>query len=218
MKQKQQTQFLLLIIYFITAGLVPAGNALASELLPPQQALYDASEKMKARVRDPGFVRDFRQFTQFVDAVIYPQVDFNRISALVLGRHWKDATRDQQERFKKEFKTLLVRTYSRAFIEFKEWTVRFLPLHMNEGDKKLIVKTEVLQPGQQPIGVDYRMVLTREGWKAYDITIEGVSLVTNYRNSFKTDIERTGSLEGVISTLATRNAEALRAPDGGNKG
>lgn len=212
MKQKQQTQFLLFLLFFVTAGLLP-GNALASELLPPQQGLYDASEKMKARVRDPRFVRDFKQFTQFVDEVIYPQVDFNRLSALVLGRHWKEANKDQQERFKKEFKTLLVRTYSRAFIEFKEWSVRFLPLHMNEGDKKLIVKTEVLQPGQQPIGVDYRMALTRDGWKVYDITIEGVSLVTNYRNSFKTDIERTGSLEGVIDTLASRNAEALRSPN-----
>lgn len=213
MKQKHQTQFLLFFLYFLVVGLLSGGNALASELLPPQQDLYDASEKMKARVRDPGFVRDFKQFTQFVDEVIYPHVDFNRISALVLGKHWKEANRDQQERFKKEFKTLLVRTYSRAFIEFKEWTVRFLPLHMTEGDKKLIVKTEVLQPGQQPIGVDYRMALTNDGWKAYDITIEGVSLVTNYRNSFKTEIERSGSLDGVIETLATRNAEALKSPN-----
>lgn len=214
MKQKQQIPFLLFVLFFVSAGLFPASRALAVELLPPQQALYDASEKMKARVREPGFVRDFKKFTQFVDEVIYPQVDFNRLSALVLGRHWKEANRDQQERFKKEFKTLLVRTYSRAFLEFKEWTVRFLPLHMNDGDKKLIVKTEVLQPGQQPIGVDYRMALTRDGWKVYDITIEGVSLVTNYRNSFKTEIERTGSLDGVIDTLATRNAEALKSPKG----
>lgn len=169
---------------------------------------------MKARVQDPSFTRDFKQFTQFVNDVIYPHMDFDRISALVLGRYWKDATPLQKDRFKSEFKTLLVRTYSRAFIEFKEWSVRFLPLQMNEGDKKIIVKTEVLQPGQQPIGVDYRMALTSEGWKAYDITIEGVSLVTNYRNSFKTEIEREGSLEGVITTLATRNAEALKNNNG----
>lgn len=213
MKHRQQTQFLVFFLYLFIAGLLPAGNALAAELLPPQQDLYEASEKMKAHVQDPSFVRDFKRFTQFVDEVIYPHVDFNRISALVLGKHWKEASKDQQERFKQEFKTMLIRTYSRAFLEFKEWSIRFLPLHMNEGDKKLIVKTEVLQPGQQPIGVDYRMALTRDGWKAYDITIEGVSLVTNYRNSFKTEIERSGSLDGVIETLATRNAEALRSPN-----
>ncbi|MGR8935191.1 MAG: MlaC/ttg2D family ABC transporter substrate-binding protein [Gammaproteobacteria bacterium] len=213
MKKQQQIPFLWFFLFFVSVGLFPAGSAVATELLPPQQALYDASEKMKARVQDPNFVRDFKKFTEFVDTVIYPQVDFNRLSALVLGRHWKEASRDQQERFKKEFKMLLVRTYSRAFLEFREWSVRFLPLHMNDGDKKLIVKTEVLQPGQQPIGVDYRMALTREGWKVYDITIEGVSLVTNYRNSFKTEIERTGSLDGVIDTLAARNAEALRSPN-----
>jgi phospholipid transport system substrate-binding protein len=215
MKLKQQTQFIGFLLYFVAVGWFFAGNALASELLPPQQDLYDASEKMKARVRDPNFTKDFKQFTQFVDEAIYPHVDFNRISALVLGKHWKDASKDQKERFKKEFKMLLVRTYSRAFIEFKEWSVRFLPLQMHEDDKKLIVKTEVLQPGQQPIGVDYRMALTPDGWKAYDITIEGVSLVTNYRNSFKTEIERSGSLESVITTLTTRNAEALRSSGGG---
>jgi phospholipid transport system substrate-binding protein len=214
MKLQRQIQFLGFSIYLAFAGMLLQGNAFASELIPAQQSLYDASEKLKARVQDPNFTKDFKQFTRFVNDVIYPHMDFERISALVLGKHWKEATPEQKERFKSEFKTLLVRTYSRAFIEFREWTVRFLPVQMNEGDKKLIVKTEVLQPGQQPIGVDYRMALTNDGWKAYDITIEGVSLVTNYRNSFKTEIDREGSLDGVISTLATRNAEALKAPNG----
>jgi phospholipid transport system substrate-binding protein len=213
MKLKQQIQFISFFI-LMTAGLLSGSNVAAAGLLPPQKDLYDASEKMKARVADPNFTRDFRQFTQFVNDVIYPHMDFDRISALVLGKHWKDASPAQRERFKSEFKTLLVRTYSRAFIEFKEWSIRFLPLQMNPEDKKIIVKTEVLQPGQQPIGVDYRMALTNDGWKAYDITIEGVSLVTNYRSSFKTEIEREGSLDGVIATLATRNAEALKSNNG----
>lgn len=216
MKAKHPQIFRNIVHLVIVVALLCVAEASAAGLLPPQQQLFDASEKLKARVQDPSFTRDFKQFTQFVDEVIYPQVDFNRISALVLGKHWKEANPDQQERFKKEFKTLLVRTYSRAFIEFKEWTVRFLPLEMAPEDKKLLVKTEVLQPGQQPIGVDYRMALTADGWKAYDITIEGVSLVTNYRNSFKTEIEQTGSLEGVIARLATRNAEALNAPNDGH--
>ena len=130
-------------------------------------------------------------------------------SALVLGKLWKNATTDERERFKQEFQTLLIRTYSRAFVEFKEWTVRYLPLEMESGATKVIVKTQVLQPGIQPIAVDYRMALHDNEWKAYDIMIEGVSLVTNYRTTFAEEMQTKGSLNAVIDGLAKRNAEAL---------
>ena len=105
---------------------------------------------------------------------------------------------------------MLVRTYSRAFAEFKEWTIRFLPSEMEEGATKVVVKTEVLQPGVQPIAVNYRMYLVGNEWKAYDNMIEGVSLVTNYRTTFSDEIQAKGSLEAVIDGLAKRNAEALK--------
>jgi len=186
--------------------------AAQGNLLPPQQVIDEAAQAMKQKLQTPGAAQNFTKITEFVEEVIYPKVDFNRISALVLGRYWKEATPDQQERFKREFQTLLVRTYARAFVEFKEWSVRFLPLQMNPEDTKLVVKSQVLQPGLQPISVDYRMVRVNNEWKVYDIMIEGVSLVTNYRNSFRSEIERTGSLDSVIQRLAQRNEEALRQP------
>jgi phospholipid transport system substrate-binding protein len=194
----------LLNILFVTA-------AKASDLLPPQLAIQEASDKLQQKLQDKSFSQNFANVAQFVDQTIYPHTDFDKISELVLGKLWNTASKDEQTRFKREFQTLLVRTYSRAFVEFKDWTVRFLPLEMANGSNKVIVKTEVLQPGLQPISVNYRMLLANGEWKAYDIMIEGVSLVTNYRSTFSNEVKTKGSLGAVIDGLAKRNAEALAA-------
>jgi len=206
MKAKHTTLFGLLAILLT---LLPFAGVTAAELAAPQQAIAAASDQLQQKMQDKNFVKDFTQVTQFVNTAIYPHTDFDKISALVLGKLWKTATPEEQERFKHEFQTLLIRTYSRAFVEFKEWSVHYLPLEMEAGATKVIVKTEVLQPGIQPIGVDYRMALSNGEWKAYDIMIEGVSLVTNYRATFSNEVETKGSLSAVIDGLAKRNAEAL---------
>lgn len=209
MKFKQVTIFGLCLFFM---ALLPVSSAYSQDLLPPQRAIQEASDKLHQHLQDNSFTKDFTKITQFVNEVIYPHTDFDKISALVLGKIWKTASSEDRERFKHEFQTLLVRTYSRAFVEFKEWSVRFLPLDMEPGANKVIVKTEVLQPGIQPVGVNYRMFLSETGqWKAYDIMIEGVSLVTNYRTTFTNEVQQKGSLGAVIDSLAKRNAEALSA-------
>ncbi|WP_404359835.1 phospholipid-binding protein MlaC [Methylotuvimicrobium sp. KM1] len=205
--QYQRTFLLAILSFFISISAL--NKAIAAELLLPQQAIAEASDKLKEKMQNPEFTKDFAQITDFVESAIYPHVDFNRISALVLGKYWRDATPEERSQFNNEFRNLLVRTYSRAFVEFKDWSVRFLPLKMESDASKVIVKTEILQPGIQPIAVDYRMVLIKGKWKAYDILIEGVSLVTNYRTTFNNEIRNSGSLSAVIDTLKTRNAEAL---------
>lgn len=184
-------------------------KATAEDLLPPQQVIAEASGKLRDRMKDQNFLKDFNQVTEFVNSTIYPHTDFDKISALVLGKNWKAATPEEKERFKHEFQILLIRTYSRAFAEFKDWDVHFLPLDMQPNDTKALVKSEVLQAGAKPIGVDYRMELINGEWKAYDIMIEGVSLVTNYRSTFNNEIQTKGSLSAVIEGLVKRNAEAL---------
>ncbi|MDI1229676.1 MAG: ABC transporter substrate-binding protein [Methylobacter sp.] len=206
MKAKQVSIVGLLVALL---GLMPVTNVIAADLLPPQQAINVASMQLQERMQDKSFTTDFAKITEFVNKAIYPHTDFDRIAALVLGKLWKTATNDERERFKHEFQTLLVRTYSRAFVEFKDWSVRFLPLDMEGDATKVIVKTEVLQPGIQPIGVNYRMLLSNGEWKAYDIMIEGVSLVTNYRTTFTNEVQSKGSLNAVIDSLAKRNTEAL---------
>ena len=200
---------LLFGFFMFLLSLMPISPLLASDLLPPQLAIESASTQLQAKLQDKSFTKDFAKITEYVNATIYPHTDFDRIAALVLGKIWKTAAVDERERFKHEFQTLLVRTYSRAFVEFKEWSVRYLPLEMEKDATKVIVKTQVLQPGIQPIAVDYRMALSQGEWKAYDIMIEGVSLVTNYRTTFTNEMQSKGSLSAIIDSLAKRNAEAL---------
>ena len=209
MKTNYLKKLFLFLICGLVFGLLPVSKVIAADLLAPQTAIETASNKLKERLQDENFTKDFAQINLFVEEVINPHVDFNRISALVLGKLWKKATREEKVRFKKEFQILLVRTYSRAFVEFKDWSVRFLPYKLKEGDKKVIVKTQILQPGIQPLAVNYRMVLTKGEWKVYDIMIEGVSLVTNYRTSIKNEVKKLGSLSAVIDNLAKKNKAAL---------
>ena len=197
--------------FAVLLALMPISRVMAADLSPPQQAIESASEKLQQKMQDKSFIKDFAKVAQFVNNTILPHTDFDKISALVLGKHWKTATPDERERFKQEFQTLLVRTYSRAFVEFKDWSIRYLPLEMENGATKVIVKTEVLQPGLQPVAVNYRMLQSNGEWKAYDIMIEGVSLVTNYRTTFTNEVQNKGSLNAVINSLAKRNTEALAA-------
>lgn len=184
----------------------------ADNLLPPQQIIEDVSATLQQKLKDKAFTNDFVRVTQFVNGVISPHTDFDKIAPMVLGKHWKTASADEQQRFKQEFQMLIVRTYSRAFVEYNDWTMRFMPLDMASSEAaKVVVKTEILQPGLQPIDVNYRMLLTKNEWKVYDIIIEGVSLVTNYRTTFNDEIQKNGTLSSVIDSLAKRNAEALVA-------
>lgn len=206
---KYSLKFLLVLMFSFYATALTTVDAWAGDLIEPQRIIEESSNQLKVRMQEPGFTQDFRKINEFVHSVIYPHADFDLISSLVLGKLWKEASPSQKESFKKEFQTLLIRTYSRAFVEFKEWSVRFLPVNQEEGERKAMVKTEILQPGLQPIALNYRMLNSKGEWKVYDIMIEGVSLVTNYRTSFKNEVERTGSLQEVINQLAKRNTEAL---------
>lgn len=196
-----------------------AAQARADELAPPQQVIQHTSESLQKTLQRPEFKKDFVKATRLVEEIIDPHVDFDRVSFLALGKYWKTATPEQQARFKKEFKTLLVRTYTTAFTEYANWSIRYQPLKLNEGDNKTLVRTEILQTGAQPVAVNYRMINVRGNWKVYDILIEGISLIQNYRTSFTNEVARTGSLDQLISELSKRNGSALKEPltDGAGK-
>ena len=200
---------ILCLIFTVLLSLIPAAKAIAEDLQPPQQAIQSISTKLQQRLLDKSFTQDFVQVTQFVNELIDPHADFDKIALLVLGKHWRTATADEQARFKHEFQTLLVRIYSRAFVEYNNWSMRFLPVEISSEPTKAIVKTEVLQPGLQAIAVNYRMVLSNGDWKVYDILIDGVSLVTTYRSTFNDEIQTKGSLSAVIDDLIKRNTQAL---------
>ncbi|MFU8789464.1 MAG: MlaC/ttg2D family ABC transporter substrate-binding protein [Methylobacter sp.] len=206
---RNRTRHTALWILFSTLllGLITA-TALAENLLPPQQAIQNVSSQLQQKMKDKSFTHNFAQVVQFVNGVIDPYTDFTQIAQLVLGQHWRTASPEEQQRFKQEFKTLLVRTYSRAFVEYTDWSMRFRPIQMPKAATRVMVRTDILQPGRQAVEVNYRMLLRRGDWKVYDIMIGGVSLVTNYRTTFNDEIQRKG-LNVVIDELAKRNAEAL---------
>lgn len=183
----------------------------AADLQKPQQIIQTVSDTLQKKMQDKAFTGNFAQVVQFVRSVIEPHTDFDKIAPLVLGKHWKTATPEEQTRFKREFQTLIIRAYARAFVEYNDWKLQYLPLEMPLGAAKVMVKTKVLQPRLEAVEVFYRMYDNSGSWKVYDILINGVSLVTTYRSTFNDDIQRKKSLGAVIDDLANRNSQALKA-------
>lgn len=160
---------------------------------------------------------DRQRVLQLVDEVIEPRVDLNKVSKLVLGKYWRKASPEQRTAFQREFKALLVNTYATAFTEFGEWQIHFIPMNIKEGAKRVMVKTEIIQPSRPPIAVNYRMAVNKENkWKAYDIIIEGISMVTNYKSGFANSIKRNGGLDKVIEDLAAKNKTSISKAETAN--
>ena len=200
--------------WLVSVWLIFGGLSIATAdeaLSPAQQVIQKTSDQLQVSLQKPEYKADFRKATTLVDQIINPNVDFDRVSILVLGKHWRSATPEQRDRFKQEFRMLLVRTYTTAFTEYSDWKIRYLPMEQESSGKKVMVKTEILQSGGQPVAVNYRMVDEGAGWKVYDILIEGISLLQNYRTSFNAEIEE-GSLDQLIAHLAERNAGAMKEP------
>ena len=138
---------------------------------------------------------------------ILPNFNFDKISRLVLGKNWTKATPEQKTAFQAEFRSLLIRTYATALSKYKNQTIDYKPLRLADGATSATVKTLIVQPGGQPIAVDYSLEKHTDAWKVYDIVIEGVSLVTNYRSQFTQEIRQNG-LDSLVKKLSDKNKAA----------
>ena len=150
-----------------------------------------------------------------VETKVLPHFNFTRMTALALGREWSKTTAEQKTRLTNEFRTLLVRTYSNALTAYKDQTVEYKPFKMQAGETDVTVRTLVHQTNGKHIGLDYALDKQADGWKVYDVVVAGVSLVTNYRESFSQEIRANG-VDGLISTLAAKN-KGLEAAAAGKK-
>jgi phospholipid transport system substrate-binding protein len=148
-----------------------------------------------------------QQLYALVEAKILPNFDFDRVCRMVLGKSWRSATPEQQVIFQKEFRSLLLRTYASALGKYKDQVIEYKPLRMEVDAKNVSVKTLILQPGGQPVAVDYDLIKSEHGWKVYDIVIESVSLVTNYRSQFSNEIRLNG-LDSLNKKLEEKNKSA----------
>ena len=172
----------------------------------PEALVKRVSQDVIATIKADPLVQAGNQarIREVMETKLLPNFDFARMTALAMGRNWRAATPEQQQRLTDEFRTLLVRTYSGALNKYRDETIEYKPLRMNPGDTDVTVRTAVVKPGGTPVQIDYSMSKTPSGWKAYDVIIGGVSLVTNYRDEFNEQIKN-GGVDGLIKTLADRN-------------
>ena len=145
-----------------------------------------------------------RKVLELVEAKVLPHFNFATMTQLAMGRNWRQASAEQQKRLTAEFRTLLVRTYTTALTQYRNQTVEYKPLREAEGDTEVVVYSLIKQPSGAPIAVDYSMEKTDGGWKVYNMKIEGISLVENYRNTFNTEIQKNG-VDGLIKALVDKN-------------
>jgi len=145
-----------------------------------------------------------QKVNDLVEIKILPHFDFEHMTKLAVARNWNQATSEQQARLVNEFRALLVRTYAASLTSVIDYQVEFKPVRMRTGETDITVGTEVSKSGSPPIPIDYRMEKTDKGWKVYDVSVDNVSLVTVYRNSFNSEV-RKGGIDGLINTLARRN-------------
>ena len=151
---------------------------------------------------------DVGKIIALVDTKVMPHVNFQRMTAAAVGRHWKGATPEQQKRLQDEFKILIVRTYAGALTQVKDQTVQLKPLRAGADDSEVVVRTEVKGKGE-PIQLVYRLEKSGSTWKIYDVNVLGVWLVEQYRSSFAQEIG-TGGVDGLIAKLAERNKAAVK--------
>jgi phospholipid transport system substrate-binding protein len=121
-----------------------------------------------------------------------------------MGANWRRASPEQREQLVREFRTLLVRTYSRALVNYRDQVIEFRPLRAQPGDAQVTVRSEVRQSGVQAVSIDYEMEKTSSGWKVYDVKISGASLAATYRDTFAEEVRNHG-IEGLIDSLSSKN-------------
>ena len=139
-----------------------------------------------------------------VNELVIPHFDFVSMSKWVLGKNWKTASPEQRTEFIEQFKTLLVRTYARALLEYSGQEIKYFPAEQKPNSNLAVVKTELTSSGAQPFPVAYRMHQKDEEWKVVDVAVDGVSLVSTYRGSFATQIKKNG-FDALIKELADKN-------------
>jgi phospholipid transport system substrate-binding protein len=139
-----------------------------------------------------------------IEAKAVPHFNFESMTQLALGQSWKKATPEQKPRLVAEFKILLVRTYASALASYSGEKFEFRPLRAKPTETDVVVQVRVLQPGREPVPIDYSMEKTAAGWKAYDVNVAGVSLVANFRTEFN-NLVRDAGVEGLIKTLVSKN-------------
>jgi len=185
-------------------------NGFADASVQPDQLIRETSEKVLHALEQhkDTYEKQPEEIFKLVNEIILPHLDFRAMSKLALGKNWRKANKDQQTRFVEAFRDMLVRTYSKSLTEYAGQKIRFLPYRPPAPGKRTVkVKTLIEQSSGPEIPIDYSLRIKNNVWKVYDIKIDGISLVTNYRNTFASDINRVG-IEGLIKKLQNKSHQS----------
>jgi phospholipid transport system substrate-binding protein len=193
-----------------TAAIVLALAAPAShaEELAPDALVKTISLEVIAAIRQDKDIQagNPNRIAGLVEAKILPHFDFAHTTRIAMGVNWRRASPEQREQLVREFRTLLVRTYSNALASYRDQVIEFKPLRAQAGDAQVTVRSEIRQSGAQAVSIDYEMEKTASGWKGYDVKISGASLAATYRDTFAQEVRNRG-IDGLIDLLSEKNRQ-----------
>lgn len=174
----------------------------------PNEMIRRLSDEVLQRINSDAALKagDPRRIDRLVDDIVMPHVDFQRMTALAVGRGWRDATPEQRKELMDLFRTLLIRTYSGALSQVGDQKVQMKPFRAGAGDTDVIVRSEVVQPGREPAQLDYRLRKVNDAWKIYDVNVLGVWLVETYRTQFAQETS-SGGVDALIRSLRQKNEQ-----------
>jgi phospholipid transport system substrate-binding protein len=198
-------------VLLLCALVIVAFAARAQELAPDVLVKNVTTEVVELITKDREVRAGGRaRLIEVIESKVLPHFNFGSMTALAMGQNWNKATPEQKKLLVEQFKTLLVRTYASALAAYSEQRFDFRPLRARPTDTDVTVNVRVIQPGAQPVPIDYSMEKTAAGWKVYDVMVGGVSLVANYRTEFNSTVREAG-IEGLIKNLQAKN-RTLEAP------
>jgi phospholipid transport system substrate-binding protein len=178
-----------------------------ANVMAPDDLIRNTAQEVLTIVKQDKDIRagDMKKILALVDAKVLPDFDFERMTRLAVGRGWRGATPEQKKTLVTEFRNLLVRTYTNAFTRYHDQIVEVKPLKVPADADEVTVKSVISSKGSDPDTVDYEMEKTADGWKVFDLTVDGVSLVTTYRGTFADQVQQSG-IDGLIKMLVDKNA------------
>jgi phospholipid transport system substrate-binding protein len=196
---------LVVFVWAFAALAVPGASA---QDLTPDALVKTVTQDVIAVIKQDKEIQagNQKKTIALVEEKVLPHFNFTRMTALAMGVNWRKATPEQQQALVNEFRTLLVRTYSTALSAYRNQVIEVKPLRAKPDDADVMVRSEVKQSGTEPVTLDYSMEKTPNGWKVYDVTVGGVSLVTTYRDTFANEVRNTG-VDGLIKALADKNRQ-----------
>lgn len=193
------------------ASFIAAGTASAQEA--PDKMVQRVTEEVMTIVQSDKSIQsgDRNRIRQVINDKILPNLDFDRTTSLAMGRYWRDATPEQKQQVEKEFRALLIYTYSGAMTLIRDQKITYEPFRADPAATDVEVFAHANNAQGQPVRFGYRLIKNPDGWKVYDVNVLGAWLIQTYKDSFAYEIQRSG-IDGLIKTLADKNKRLAAAP------